>query len=45
VKDISQFEWDPKKVLLLDSKPLNFMLNPDNVIPCVDYAPENDDEL
>ena len=42
IKDVSQFDRDPKKTLLLDSKPLNFILNPDNVIPCVSYSAESD---
>jgi len=40
IKDVTQFDRDPKKVLLLDHSPLNFILNPDNVIPCIPYMAE-----
>lgn len=40
IKDVTQFDRDPSQVLLLDSSPLNFILNPDNVIPCIPYMAE-----
>lgn len=30
-----------KTSLLLDTKPINFILNPDNVIPCIQYKAES----
>ena len=40
IKDVTQFDRDPSKVLLLDCSPLNFIMNPDNVIPCIPYMAE-----
>lgn len=35
IKDISRFKnRDPKKTILLDPQPLNFLLSPENGVPC-----------
>lgn len=40
VKDIYQFDRDPTQSLLLDTNPVQYILNPDNVIPCIAYQAE-----
>ena len=43
IKDISRFKnRDIKRSVLLDPKPLNFLLNPENGLPCVEYNAELD---
>ena len=37
VKDIHQFGREPSKSLLLDCQAINYILQPDNVVPCESY--------
>jgi len=39
VKDISRFRnRDIRRSVLLDSKPINFMMTPENAIPVMEYT-------
>jgi hypothetical protein len=41
IKDVGRFRnRDIKRTVLLDPKPMNFILNPDNGIPIVEYSAE-----
>lgn len=43
IKDISRFKnRDLKKSILIDPKPLNFLLTPENGLPCIEYNAELD---
>lgn len=43
IKDISRFKKrDIKRSILFDPKPLNFILTPENGLPCVGYSAELD---
>jgi len=41
IKDISRFiNRDPKKSILLDPNPINFLLSPENGLPIIPYNAE-----
>ena len=41
VKDISRFpNRNIKRSVLLDPKPLNFLITPENGLPCIEYNAE-----
>jgi len=43
MKDISRFQnRDIRRMLLIDSKPVNFIMTPENVIPAIEYTAEFD---
>jgi hypothetical protein len=43
IKDVSRFRnRDIKKSILLDPKALNFLLTPENGLPCIEYTAEMD---